>query len=61
MKRFGLLLALLLTACTSDPYRNVYNNIKHRNEAMQSPIRRVITPIPSYDDYKEELERHTAD
>lgn len=61
MKRFCLLLAVLLTACANDPYRNIYNNIKHRNEAMQSPIKRVISPIPSYDDYKEELERHTAD
>lgn len=58
MKHCCLWLPLLLTACASDPYRNVYENIKHRNEAMKSPIKRVISPVPSYDAYKKERERH---
>ena len=61
MKPFYLLLPVLLTACASDPYRNAYENIKHRNEAMKSPVKRVISPIPSYDAYKKERENHEQD
>lgn len=61
MKHFYLLLTILLAACANDPYRNVYENIKRRNEAMKSPIERVISPTPSYDAYKKERERQEQD
>lgn len=61
MKLFHLLLlALLLTAC-SDPSRNLYEGIRNNNDARRSPAERAMKPMPSYDEYKKELEGKTGE
>lgn len=51
------LLCLILSGCGSDPYRGVYEAVKSRNESMQSPTERSVTPTPSYDTYQKEREK----
>ncbi len=51
-----LLTAILLVACTNDPYQGVYEGIKNNNEAKRTPNERAIFPTPSYDKYKKERE-----
>ncbi len=46
--------ATLLTACSGDPYRGVYEGIKAQKEARKTPQERAMTPEPSYDTYKRE-------
>lgn len=55
------LVALLLSACSGDPYRGVYEGIKNRNDAMKTPSERAASPTPSYDAYKKERERQQPD
>lgn len=62
MKHLLILLAgLLLAACTGDPYQGMYERIKSRNDSMKSPVERAISPIPSYDSYKNEREQQRQD
>lgn len=55
---FFLLTALLLAACTNDPYQGIYEGIKSNNDAKRTPTERATAPVPSYDEYKKE--RDTA-
>lgn len=50
-----LLTGVLLAACTSDPYRGLYEGIKSQNEGYKTPTERAATPSsPSYDTYQKE-------
>jgi hypothetical protein len=52
-----ILAGLLLAAC-SDPYRNLYQGVKMRNEMGKTPEERATSPQqPSYDQYKKEREQ----
>ena len=51
------LTALLLAACTGDPYQGVYEGIKGNNDAKRTPNERAMTPAPSYAEYKKEREQ----
>ncbi|MBU0621641.1 MAG: hypothetical protein KJ795_07325 [Gammaproteobacteria bacterium] len=53
---FAILAALALTAC-ADPARNLYDGIKANNDAKRSPNERAMTPAPTYDQYKKEIEK----
>ncbi|MBI3902914.1 MAG: hypothetical protein HY306_08265 [Nitrosomonadales bacterium] len=60
----GSLLVIIpaLTACTSDPYRHIYENIQRRNEAARPFPERAIPPhLPSYKEYKMERNRLSGD
>jgi len=58
MKRSLLILvALWLTACANDPYRNLYEGVRNNNEAKRTPSERAAKPTPSYDAYKKEREK----
>lgn len=52
----ALLAVLALSACSSDPYRNLYDGIQTNNDAKRTPSERAMTPTPSYDEYKKERE-----
>ena len=52
-----LFIALLLTACGEDPYRNLYNGINSNNAAKKTPNERAVSPTPGYDEYKKEREQ----
>ncbi len=54
MKRLVVLLTgvLLLSACTGDPYRNMYEGIKANSDAKRTPGERAASPSVSYDEYK---------
>ena len=57
-----LVVCLALAACTSDPFRGIYEAIKNRNEALKTPAERAASsPTPSYDAYKKERERMQHD
>ncbi len=51
-----LLAAILLSSCSSDMYRRIYEGIKSNNDAKRTPIERAVSPAPSYDKYKKERE-----
>jgi hypothetical protein len=51
------LATLLAAACTTDPYRGLYDGIKNSNDAKRSPSERAVSPAPSYDSYKKERDR----
>jgi hypothetical protein len=48
--------AISLTACSSNISQGIYESIKAQNDAKRSPQERVMTPAPSYDEYKKERE-----
>jgi hypothetical protein len=48
--------AIFLTACSSDPYRGLYEGIKNQNESKKTPQEREMNPTPGYDAYKKERE-----
>lgn len=53
-----LLAIVMLTGCTANPYRAIYEGIKQQQEVVKSPRERTLsTPLPSYDAYRDELER----
>lgn len=56
--RWYLLAIVILTGCADNPYRAIYEGIKQQQEAQKSPRERTLsTPLPSYDAYRDELER----
>ena len=58
MKRLLLLLAaLLLTACGSNPFKDMYESIMHQIDSKRTPMERQAAPAPSYDQYKKEREQ----
>ncbi len=60
MKYLLILVAALLLAACSDPYRNLYEGIQTNNDAKRSPTERAVSPAPSYDEYKKEVEGKPA-
>jgi hypothetical protein len=61
MKRMlPLIVVLLLTACSEDPYRGLYDGIKGNNDAKRTPTERASSPAPSYDEYKKERDSESA-
>lgn len=56
MKMLWILSGLMLVGC-ADPARNLYEGIKANNDAKRTPNEQAVTPTPSYDTYKKELER----
>lgn len=56
MKYLIILSAALLLAACSDPYRNLYDGIQSNKDAKRSPTERAVSPAPSYDEYKKEVE-----
>ena len=52
----AILAALVLTAC-ADPARNLYDGIQANNDAKRSPSERAMTPAPTYDQYRKEIEK----
>ncbi len=49
--------ALSLAACGSDPFRDIYEGIKSRNDAQRTPTERAVSPTPTYDEYRKEREQ----
>ncbi|MFA6119949.1 MAG: hypothetical protein WCT35_09065 [Sideroxydans sp.] len=56
MKLLWTFSALVLVGC-ADPARNLYEGIKASNDAKRTPNEQAVTPAPSYDTYKNELEK----
>lgn len=50
------LVFLLLSGCSGNMNRSLYEGIKLQNEANKTPGERAITPTPSYDSYQKERE-----
>lgn len=44
----------LLTGCSSNVNRALYESIKTQNEVYKTPSERAMTPAPSYDTYQKE-------
>lgn len=58
MKRLLFLLtALLLSACSSNPFKDMYESIMHQIDVKRTPMERQAAPTPSYDQYKKEREQ----
>lgn len=50
-----------LTACSDDPYRDMYEGIRQQRDAEHAPRERAMKPSPSYDKYKREREEKHRD
>ncbi len=49
------MLSLLLVGC-ANPARNLYEGIKGNHDAKRTPMERAVSPTPSYNEYKKQLE-----
>lgn len=47
---------ILMTGCSNNTNRALYESIQNQNEVGKTPAERAISPAPSYKDYQSERE-----